>query len=320
MIKAINLKKINDDINLLECNGKYQAAKILHKKFIREAQSSTLTPEPKRDSGPYKKVFDKYLNLASTTPSQNLISTIRSDGFLLKEDQDQLINYVNERLRSLTTAPTATPDRVNKPASQPVIADEPTYKYNPNLYITPNPFEDRTVSLNTQSAELAGLQKMTTLGVQPQGSTIADPTTTKVNENPNYVSTAKLSEQEEQFISNRILDQVEELLGSLNKRKALQLRQSFYENFKYKNVADNFDRSIDDMFKTYDSIDLLMYRVYGQFYGQPTNNRSTLDKYKNDDNYKSKIRKLISDEYKQNTTDRSKSLISKIQNTLDTKL
>ncbi len=173
MIKAIILKKINDDINLLECNGKYQAAKILHKKFIREAQSLT----PKRDTGlygPYKKVFDKYFNLASTTPSQNLITTIRSDGFLLKEDQDQLINYVNERLKSLTPTPTATPARVNTPASQTVTADEPTYKYNPNLYITPNPFEDRTVSLNTQEAELAKLQKMSPSNVQPQMA-IADP-------------------------------------------------------------------------------------------------------------------------------------------------
>jgi len=160
MIKAINLKKINDDINLLDCNGKYQAAKILHKKFIREAQSLT----PKRDTGeygPYKKVFDKYFNLASTTPSQNLISTIRSDGFLLKEDQDQLINYVNERLKSLTPTPTATP-QASAPASQPT---DPANNASPNSNTPPT----------TELAELATLQKMKPLGVQPQGTTIADP-------------------------------------------------------------------------------------------------------------------------------------------------
>lgn len=307
MIKASNLKKINDDINLLECNGKYQAAKILHKKFIREAQSSTLTPEPKRDSGPYKKVFDKYLNLASTTPSQNLISTIRSDGFLLKEDQDQLINYVNERIKSLTAKP------VTAPATN--SSQEQT-----KLPIIPVPEDKQQKSPEQNLSDTSNMNAAMLPLDDAINANITAPATTKVNENPNYVSTAKLSEQEEQFISYRILDQVEELLGSLNKRKAMLLRQSYYENFKYKNVADNFNRSIDDMFKTYDSIDLLMYRVYGQHYGQPTNNRSTLDKYKNDDNYKSKIRKLISDEYKQNTTDRSKSLISKIQNTLDTKL
>lgn len=307
MIKAINLKKINDDINLLECNGKYQAAKILHKKFIREAQSSTLTPEPKRDSGPYKKVFDKYLNLASTTPSQNLISTIRSDGFLLKEDQDQLINYVNERIKSLTA----------KPVTAPVTNSS---QEQTKLPIIPVPEDKQQKSPEQNLSDTSNMNAAMLPLDDAINANITAPATTKVNENPNYVSTAKLSEQEEQFISYRILDQVEELLGSLNKRKAMLLRQSYYENFKYKNVADNFNRSIDDMFKTYDSIDLLMYRVYGQHYGQPTNNRSTLDKYKNDDNYKSKIRKLISDEYKQNTTDRSKSLISKIQNTLDTKL
>lgn len=160
MIKASNLKKINDDINLLDCNGKYQAAKILHKKFIREAQSLT----PKRDTGlygPYKKVFDKYFNLASTTPSQNLISTIRSDGFLLKEDQDQLINYVNERLKSLTPTPTATP-QASAPASQ---TTDPANNASPNSNTPPT----------TELAELARLQKMKPLGVQPQGTTIADP-------------------------------------------------------------------------------------------------------------------------------------------------
>ena len=161
MIKTIILKKINDDINLLECNGKYQAANILHKKFIREAQSLT----PKRDTGsygPYKKVFDKYFNLASTTPSQNLITIIRSDGFLLKEDQDQLISYVNERLKSLTPTPAAIPSQAAAPASNPT---------NPTSNASPNSNTPPTAEL----AELAGLQKMTPLRVQPQGTTIADP-------------------------------------------------------------------------------------------------------------------------------------------------
>ena len=168
------LAAINSDIELLENAGKFKAAEILQKKFIREAQSLT----PKRDTGaygPYKKVFDKYFNLASTTPSQNLISTIRNDGFLLKEDQDQLISYVNERLKSLTPAPTATPTQVTSPASQTVTADEPTNAYNPNLYLTPNPFVDRTVSPNTQGAELANLQKMSPSDVQPQMATVMVP-------------------------------------------------------------------------------------------------------------------------------------------------
>ena len=94
---------------------------------------------------------------------------------MLKEDQDQLISYVNERLKSLTPTPTATPTQVTSPASQTVTADEPTNAYNPNRYLTPNPFVDRTVSLNTQEAELAKLQKMSPSDVQPQMATVMDP-------------------------------------------------------------------------------------------------------------------------------------------------
>jgi hypothetical protein len=155
------LAAINLDIELLENAGKFKAAEILQKKFIREAQSLT----PKRDTGaygPYKKVFDKYFNLASTTPSQNLISTIRNDGFLLKEDQDQLISYVNERLKSLTSTPTATPAQVTPPTNQIVQTVTPTNANN-------------NASPDIQTVEVAPLQKMSPSGVQPQ-MVIADPT------------------------------------------------------------------------------------------------------------------------------------------------
>ena len=148
------LAAINLDIELLENAGKFKAAEILQKKFIREAQSLT----PKRDTGaygPYKKVFDKYFNLASATPSQNLITTIRNDGFLLKEDQDQLISYVNERLKSLTPIPTATPAQVTPPTKQIVQTVTPT---NANSNTSP---DIRTV-------EVAKLQKMSPSDVNPQ--------------------------------------------------------------------------------------------------------------------------------------------------------
>jgi hypothetical protein len=155
------LAAINLDIELLENAGKFKAAEILQKKFIREAQSLT----PKRDTGaygPYKKVFDKYFNLASATPSQNLITTIRNDGFLLKEDQDQLISYVNERLKSLTPIPTTAPAAppTNAPAAPSTSTNQPT--------VTP--------TTTTEIVELANLTPMKSKPQQPQQEQqLADP-------------------------------------------------------------------------------------------------------------------------------------------------
>lgn len=90
------------DIELLENNGHFNAADILHKKFIKESQSLT----PARNSDPYRKKFEQYFLAAKTKPSKNLINTIKNDGFLLNQDKEQLISYVNEMLANSTHSTT----------------------------------------------------------------------------------------------------------------------------------------------------------------------------------------------------------------------
>ena len=129
------LMDLNQDIEILENYQDFKAANILHKKFIREAQS--LTPNRNTGfSGPYKQVFDKYFNLASTTPSQSLINTIRTDGFLLKEDQDQLIKYVTERLQSITPTPAT---QAPKNTTTPIATPSPTPTVTPTVTPTATP-------------------------------------------------------------------------------------------------------------------------------------------------------------------------------------
>ena len=133
MNKFQKLAQINKDIEILEANGKFKSASILHDKFIKEAQSL----EPSRDSGPYKQVFDRYFLSARTNPSQNLINKIKADGFLLKEDQDKLVAYASEMMGNLApnkatpqtsavTAPTIAPIAIQKipPANQQQSTDQ----------------------------------------------------------------------------------------------------------------------------------------------------------------------------------------------------
>lgn len=107
------LSRLSKDIEILEEFGDYKSANILHKKFIRAAQSLT----PNRDSGPYKQVFDKYFLSAKTNPSPSLVNAIRADGFLLKEDQDQLINYINDMIKTRTPVQQAQPTAPSTPAA-----------------------------------------------------------------------------------------------------------------------------------------------------------------------------------------------------------
>jgi hypothetical protein len=141
------LSSLNQDIELLESFGDIKAATILHKKFIKEAQQSLM---PSRESGPYKQVFDKYFLSASTNPSQNLINSIRADGFLLREDQDKLVNYITEMMRNkATVAPTVAP------TAAPTAA---------------------TPTTTTEFVELAKLAPMTSQPQQPQQEQqLADP-------------------------------------------------------------------------------------------------------------------------------------------------
>jgi len=121
MNKFQKLAQLNKDIEILEANGKFKSASILHDKFIKEAQSL----EPSRDSGPYKQVFDGYFLSARTNPSQNLINKIKADGFLLKEDQDKLVAYASEMIGNL--APTkATPqaNAVTVPSTAPIAIQQ----------------------------------------------------------------------------------------------------------------------------------------------------------------------------------------------------
>jgi hypothetical protein len=121
MNKFQKLAQLNKDIEILEANGKFKSASILHNKFIKEAQSL----EPSRDSGPYKQVFDGYFLSARTNPSQNLINKIKADGFLLKEDQDKLVAYASEMMGNL--APTkATPQAsaVTAPSTAPIAIQQ----------------------------------------------------------------------------------------------------------------------------------------------------------------------------------------------------
>jgi hypothetical protein len=133
MNKFQKLAQINKDIEILEANGKFKSASILHDKFIKETQSL----EPSRDSGPYKQVFDRYFLSARTNPSQNLINKIKADGFLLKEDQDKLVAYASEMMGNLApnkatpqtsavTAPTIAPIAIQKipPANQQQSTDQ----------------------------------------------------------------------------------------------------------------------------------------------------------------------------------------------------
>lgn len=133
------LSSLNQDIELLEAFGDIKSASVLHQKFLKEAQSLN----PTRDSGPYKQVFDRYLLSATTKPSQNLINSIRADGFLLREDQDKLIAYASEKMKNLapTNAPqavaVATPQTtsvttpVATPVAQGVVAQPPQNPYSP---------------------------------------------------------------------------------------------------------------------------------------------------------------------------------------------
>ena len=121
MNKFQKLAQLNKDIEILEANGKFKSASILHDKFIKEAQSL----EPSRNSGPYKQVFDGYFLSARTNPSQSLINKIKADGFLLKEDQDKLVAYASEMIGNL--APTkATPqaNAVTVPSTAPIAIQQ----------------------------------------------------------------------------------------------------------------------------------------------------------------------------------------------------
>jgi hypothetical protein len=102
MSSFIKLLILSKDIEILEEFGDYKSANILHKKFIREAQNL----EPTRKTGPYKQVFDKYLANAQNSPSQSLINQIRGNGFLFKEDQDQLISLITSKMNAATLTPT----------------------------------------------------------------------------------------------------------------------------------------------------------------------------------------------------------------------
>ena len=146
------LSSLNQDIELLESFGDIKAATILHKKFIKESQSLM----PSRDSGPYNQVFDRYFLSARTNPSQNLINSIRADGFLLREDQDKLVNYITEMMgNKATAAPTAAPT----PAATPVVTP---------VAVGPTTSEP--------GAELAKLAPMTSQPQQPQQEQqLADP-------------------------------------------------------------------------------------------------------------------------------------------------
>jgi hypothetical protein len=106
MNKFQKLEQLSKDIELLEVFGDIKSASILHKKFLKEAQSLT----PSRNSDPYNKYFQKYFNSASTTPSKKLIDKISKDGFLYKQDQDQLISYINERLQKSTPVSSLGPN------------------------------------------------------------------------------------------------------------------------------------------------------------------------------------------------------------------
>jgi hypothetical protein len=139
---------------LLEAFGDIKSANILHKKFIREAQSL----DPKRDSGPYKQVFDRYFNAAKINPSPKLISSIRSDGFLLKEDQDQLVDYITEMINTKPLVQQAQPQAPATPAPTAV-----------NTITTQAPAQ------NNSNPELAEPITMKSDVQQPQTS-IADPT------------------------------------------------------------------------------------------------------------------------------------------------
>jgi hypothetical protein len=121
MNKFQKLAQINKDIEILEANGKFKSASILHDKFIKEAKSL----EPSRDSGPYKQVFDRYFLSARTNPSQNLINKIKADGFLLKEDQDKLVAYASEMMGNLAPIePKPQTSSVTAPTNAPIAIQQ----------------------------------------------------------------------------------------------------------------------------------------------------------------------------------------------------
>jgi hypothetical protein len=112
MNKFQKLAQLNKDIELLEAYGDFKSASILHKKFVKEAQELKNI----RNTDPYNKVFDKYIEKANANPSVDLIEAVKRNGFLYKEDQDQLASYISSKLNPVK--PT------NKPTDEPT--DEPT--------------------------------------------------------------------------------------------------------------------------------------------------------------------------------------------------
>jgi len=147
--KFEKLAILNAEIELLENAGKFKAAEILQKKFMKEAKSLN----PNRDSGPYKQVFNKYIAIANTSPSQNLINTIRADGFLLREDQDQLVDYINLKLQ--TSAPPATP--AIQPTATPSADSQPKSEVAPLANMTPT--QVQPVVNNNNSVDPYGKQE-----------------------------------------------------------------------------------------------------------------------------------------------------------------
>lgn len=195
------LLSLNKDIELLEAFGDIKSANILHKKFIREAQSL----DPKRDSGPYKQVFDRYFNAAKTNPSPKLISSIRSDGFLLKEDQDQLVDYITEMINTKppvqqaqpqapvptttpTTTPTTAPGLNLSKTPQPKNVNDARFLNTPKLLLDQTPaVQQPTSPVNSDTANINAAMESMYSGVNQASEQQNVTQTPKVNEQQLYM-------------------------------------------------------------------------------------------------------------------------------------
>jgi hypothetical protein len=192
------LLSLNKDIELLEAFGDIKSANILHKKFIREAQSL----DPKRDSGPYKQVFDRYFNTAKINPSQKLISSIRSDRFLLKEDQDQLVDYITEMIQTKppvqqaqpqvpvsTTAPTTTPGLNLSVTPQPKNVNDARFLNTPKLNLNQTPaVQQPTSPVNSDTSNINAAMESMYSAVNQASEQQNVTQTPKVNEQQLYMN------------------------------------------------------------------------------------------------------------------------------------
>ncbi len=101
MNKFQKLAQLNKDIEILEANGKFKSASILHDKFIKEAQIKPVSYATEDRGFTYEKYFnDKLRKLQNAQNKDLVISEIRSDGFLKEEDKQQIINAISNSEKS----------------------------------------------------------------------------------------------------------------------------------------------------------------------------------------------------------------------------